>query len=458
MDMNILDGAGKMDTNPPSETDKEVDNVPVNLQQFQQAIFPMGYQQYSRSQQHLSQPMNLFGNFHGNYNPYYSQQQTTTTSNRPSSAPPILPPMTSERMDGGAGSSAGVPSPSEESINNNNESSSSNNKKKKATSKKKTTKTATTKPTKGKGKGGGHANKFTVAEDKCLLEAMERYKPIGNINWTSTVNYYNQTRPHGRPQRDQASIARRFNILHQTKAPTGDPNIPETIREAIRIQAAIVSKAESLKSMNGVMSSDEDEFENPFVNEDDDEENHQYDDKNNEDDDSEEEEESDDINKTTKTPSRRRTTPKQPVTKRKTSSSKDTPSFSAKKKGGIADVLEFLVTQEQLHSKREKRREKLVEKKEKLKAKRDDRKMKMLLGILGKGINTFAKRKEDKVNIEAILLDSSSSSSGMESSDDSEDDEEYSSLSDRDSPPTKRRKLKQSKKKGGPKTTGEEDE
>jgi len=457
MDMNILDGAGKMDTNPPSETDKEVDNVPVNLQQFQQAIFPMGYQQYSRSQQHLSQPMNLFGNFHGNYNPYYSQQQTTTTSNRPSSAPPILPPMTSERMDGGAGSSAGVPSPSEESINNNNESSSSNNKKKKATSKKKTTKTATTKPTKGKGKGGGHANKFTVAEDKCLLEAMERYKPIGNINWTSTVNYYNQTRPHGRPQRDQASIARRFNILHQTKAPTGDPNIPETIREAIRIQAAIVSKAE-LKSMNGVMSSDEDEFENPFVNEDDDEENHQYDDKNNEDDDSEEEEESDDINKTTKTPSRRRTTPKQPVTKRKTSSSKDTPSFSAKKKGGIADVLEFLVTQEQLHSKREKRREKLMEKKEKLKAKRDDRKMKMLFGILGKGINTFAKRKEDKVNIEAILLDSSSSSSGMESSDDSEDDEEYSSLSDRDSPPTKRRKLKQSKKKGGPKTTGEEDE
>ena len=455
--MNILDGAGKMDTNPPSETDKEVDNVPVNLQQFQQAIFPMGYQQYSRSQQHLSQPMNLFGNFHGNYNPYYLQQQTTTTSNRPSSAPPILPPMTSERMDGSAGSSAGVPSPSEESINNNNESSSSNNKKKKATSKKKTTKTATTKPTKGKGKGGGHANKFTVAEDKCLLEAMERYKPIGNINWTSTVNYYNQTRPHGRPQRDQASIARRFNILHQTKAPTGDPNIPETIREAIRIQAAIVSKAE-LKSMNGVMSSDEDEFENPFVNEDDDEENHQYDDKNNEDDDSEEEEESDDINKTTKTPSRRRTTPKQRVTKRKTSSSKDTPSFSAKKKGGIADVLEFLVTQEQLHSKREKRREKLVEKKEKLKAKRDDRKMKMLFGILGKGINTFAKRKEDKVNIEAILLDSSSSSSGMESSDDSEDDEEYSSLSDRDSPPTKRRKLKQSKKKGGPKTTGEEDE
>ena len=457
MDMNILDGAGKMDTNPPSETDKEVDNVPVNLQQFQQAIFPMGYQQYSRSQQHLSQPMNLFGNFHGNYNPYYSQQQTTTTSNRPSSAPPILPPMTSERMDGGAGSSAGVPSPSEESINNNNESSSSNNKKKKATSKKKTTKTATTKPTKGKGKGGGHANKFTVAEDKCLLEAMERYKPIGNINWTSTINYYNQTRPHGRPQRDQASIARRFNILHQTKAPTGDPNIRETIREAIRIQAAIVSKAE-LKSMNGVMSSDEDEFENPFVNEDDDEENHQYDDKNNEDDDSEEEEESDDINKTTKTPSRRRTTPKQRVTKRKTSSSKDTPSFSAKKKGGIADVLEFLVTQEQLHSKREKRHEKLMEKKEKLKAKRDDRKMKMLLGILGKGINTFAKRKEDKVNIEAILLDSSSSSSGMESSDDSEDDEEYSSLSDRDSPPTKRRKLKQSKKKGGPKTTGEEDE
>ena len=454
MDMNILDGAGKMDTNPPSETDKEVDNVPVNLQQFQQAIFPMGYQQYSRSQQHLSQPMNLFGNFHGNYNPYYSQQQTTTTSNCPSSAPP----MTSERMDGGAGSSAGVPSPSEESINNNNESSSSNNKKKKkATSKKKTTKTATTKPTKGKGKGGGHANKFTVAEDKCLLEAMERYKPIGNINWTSTVNYYNQTRPHGRPQRDQASIARRFNILHQTKAPTGDPNIRETIREAIRIQAAIVSKAE-LKSMNGVMSSDEDEFENPFVNEDDDEENHQYDDKNNEDDDSEEEEESDDINKTTKTPSRRRTTPKQRVTKRKTSSSKDTPSFSAKKKGGIADVLEFLVTQEQLHSKREKRHEKLMEKKEKLKAKRDDRKMKMLLGILGKGINTFAKRKEDKVNIEAILLDSSSSSSGMESSDDSEDDEEYSSLSDRDSPPTKRRKLKQSKKKGGPKTTGEEDE
>ena len=450
MDMNILDGAGKMDTNPPSETDKEVDNVPVNLQQFQQAIFPMGYQQYSRSQQHLSQPMNLFGNFHGNYNPYYLQQQTTTTSNRPSSAPPILPPMTSERMDGGAGSSAGVPSPSEESINNNNESSSSNNKKK-------TTKTATTKPTKGKGKGGGHANKFTVAEDKCLLEAMERYKPIGNINWTSTINYYNQTRPHGRPQRDQASIARRFNILHQTKAPTGDPNIPETIREAIRIQAAIVSKAE-LKSMNGVMSSDEDEFENPFVNEDDDEENHQYDDKNNEDDDSEEEEESDDINKTTKTPSRRRTTPKQRVTKRKTSSSKDTPSFSAKKKGGIADVLEFLVTQEQLHSKREKRHEKLMEKKEKLKAKRDDRKMKMLLGILGKGINTFAKRKEDKVNIEAILLDSSSSSSGMESSDDSEDDEEYSSLSDRDSPPTKRRKLKQSKKKGGPKTTGEEDE
>jgi len=97
-----------MDSNTNSsaadETDKEGDNVPVNLQQFQQAMFPLAYQQYSRSQQHLSQPMNLFGNFHGNYNPYYSQQQTsTTTGSQPASAPPFLPPMTM----GGESSSGG---------------------------------------------------------------------------------------------------------------------------------------------------------------------------------------------------------------------------------------------------------------------------------------------------------------------------------------------------------------
>jgi len=277
-----------MDSNTNSsaaeEMDKEGDNVPVNLQQFQQAMFPLAYQQYSRSQQHsLSQPMNLFGNFHGNYNPYYSHQQqttTTTTGNRPASAPPFLPPMTTMGGDSSSGG-GGVPSPSEDSCTGNKKNDKNNSKAttdhttKKSSSSTNSSGSKNNKnktKSKGKGKGGGHANKFTLAEDKCLLEAMERYKPIGNINWTSTVNYYNQTQPNGRPQRDQASIAQRFNILHQTKAPTGDPNIPETIREAIRIQAAIVSKAE-MKSMNGVLSSDEDEFENPFIDDEEDNDN-----------------------------------------------------------------------------------------------------------------------------------------------------------------------------------------
>lgn len=440
-----------MDTTTPppaaeeTSTEKDGDddtNVPppLNLHQMQHAMFPMGaYQQYSQTQQHsLTQPMNLFGNFNGNYNPYYSHH---ATSRRPASAP-TLPGVVNTTNVGV------VPTKNQTSDNSsvNNNGNSRNKKKKKTTTPKP--------PTKGKGKGGGHANKFSVAEDKCLLEAMERYKPIGNINWTSTVNYYNQTRPPARPQRDQASIARRFNILHQTKAPTGDPNIPETIREAIRIQAAIVAKAE-MKSMNGPCSSDDNEFENPFLTEDDDD-NDDNDDMEDEDDDNAEDTQQEEEGRRSSSSSakkKRKVTPKQRTTKTKS----DTPKFS--KKGGISDVLEFLVTQERLQSERDKRRDKRMEKRERLKAKREDCKMKMMLGILGKGINTLAKRKEDRVNVEALLLDSSSSDDNNSSNESSDEQEDTSSVSDRDSPPTKRRKLsKHHGRVAGPKTTGEDDD
>jgi hypothetical protein len=68
---------------------------------------------------------------------------------------------------------------------------------------------------------------------------MEKYKPVGNPAWKQFTTYYNLHRPKGYPERDDKSLRRRYTSLVETKAPTGDPNVPEEVLEAKRIEEMI---------------------------------------------------------------------------------------------------------------------------------------------------------------------------------------------------------------------------
>ena len=96
---------------------------------------------------------------------------------------------------------------------------------------------------KGAGKGGGQGMQYTNQETIFLLEAMKKYKPIGQVEWQAVHDYYNGKVDDEERYRDVHALRRKYNSLHQKKVPTGDPNIPEVVRIAKKIEKAIVKKS-----------------------------------------------------------------------------------------------------------------------------------------------------------------------------------------------------------------------
>ena len=77
-------------------------------------------------------------------------------------------------------------------------------------------------------------------EEEVLLDIMEDILPINPTEWETVLLNHQQSFP----RRTLASIQRRFNELVRTTEPTGDPNIPRSVRRAKTIRDMIVEKTD----------------------------------------------------------------------------------------------------------------------------------------------------------------------------------------------------------------------
>ena len=266
--------------------------------------------------------------------------------------------------------------------------------------------------TQGQGRGGGRSNQYSKREIQVLLTAVEKYLPIGNPAWKAVEDYYNEHRPEKRPERDLDSLRKKYKELHLKKPPTGDPNIPEEVLEAKRIEEKIIEASQSFVASNLDTTNEE------IVVDD------------NED------------------------------TNSKAAKSNTGRSRNSKKKEKVSEEMNFLEymmehdlresqkdrEREEREMKRERARERRQAKRERARERRDNKKsnksMKMWAGLFGMAMNTWVTKKIDEVDVAAIgkMMESSSSS-------DSSSDESLSSISSSDSPPYKRKKQRALRKK-----------
>jgi hypothetical protein len=90
-----------------------------------------------------------------------------------------------------------------------------------------------------------HSNaKFTDEETQALLDAMRMIIPIGREEWEQVVTEFNHYFPLSR--RGLENLRRKFNTMANKKIPTGDPNIPDHVKEAKEINSLIFSKSEAV--------------------------------------------------------------------------------------------------------------------------------------------------------------------------------------------------------------------
>ena len=351
--------------------------VPVNIFPNQHSAIPFGV--YGDYQQ---QPSNQTGRHSAptvpGYSGHYLNLSATQENNRNSSVQESLAAMPEEP------------------------------KKKKAVSKSKKTVTA-------KSKAAG--KDYTKKETTMLLDCMEKYKPIGSIEWNSVVDCFNSKLEEGRPERDAPSIRRKYTSLYVKKAPTGDPNIPEPVLRAKAIQKEIENKSEMIDAEDMTEGSEEagpveggDESSGAAGAQ---------------------------TNSTTPSAAARKD-----QSKSSTSSSKRGRSKKGKKKSEkseTSEILEAFIMTEKMSAKRE-------EKREKARDKRDKRNMKMMLSMMATAVNVLASKKGNKkhgsrpvIDLEKVIGSSSSSSSSSDSS--------LSPYDSDDSPPVKRLKLDRMEKR-----------
>ena len=91
---------------------------------------------------------------------------------------------------------------------------------------------------------------YSTEEVAYLLECINTHLPIGSEAWNKVLEDYNNE--YGEKNRDTNSIRRKFTKLHSAKTPTGDPNCPDEVREAKRIQREIEAKMESTEEVDVV--------------------------------------------------------------------------------------------------------------------------------------------------------------------------------------------------------------
>ena len=81
-----------------------------------------------------------------------------------------------------------------------------------------------------------------TTEPETILESIEEHLPIGQMEWETVEQRHSLLYPE--QKRTIESIKRKFRILYNTKAPTGNPNIPPHVRKAKAIKQKITTRAE----------------------------------------------------------------------------------------------------------------------------------------------------------------------------------------------------------------------
>jgi hypothetical protein len=83
---------------------------------------------------------------------------------------------------------------------------------------------------------------FSTTELETFLEFNEEHLPIGQMEWETVEQRHSLLYPE--QQRTIESLKRKFRKLYNTKAPTGNPNIPPHIRKAKELKQKINDRAE----------------------------------------------------------------------------------------------------------------------------------------------------------------------------------------------------------------------
>ncbi|KAL7284664.1 hypothetical protein ACG7TL_001961 [Trametes sanguinea] len=99
------------------------------------------------------------------------------------------------------------------------------------------------------GRKAGSLN-FSDADVRELLRLIRKILPIGELGWNKVqAGYAAYASRHGRPKRDVRSLRLKYYRLVNSKKQTGDPECPEEVREAKRIDRAIEERV-LMSSMN----------------------------------------------------------------------------------------------------------------------------------------------------------------------------------------------------------------
>ena len=100
---------------------------------------------------------------------------------------------------------------------------------------------------------------FSERELQSLLDTIESILPIGSEEWDRVRNVHSID--FEEQQRTVESLRRKFRDLHLKKAPTGDPNMPATVRRAKEINLLIRQKSMVCIDCNETEEEEEDDEE-----------------------------------------------------------------------------------------------------------------------------------------------------------------------------------------------------
>ena len=73
---------------------------------------------------------------------------------------------------------------------------------------------------------------FTIGEQERLNDSVKLILPLGEAEWEQVTANYNKRLPQGMHERNMESLRRKFKKKYSIKKPTGDPMIPDHVRES----------------------------------------------------------------------------------------------------------------------------------------------------------------------------------------------------------------------------------
>jgi hypothetical protein len=102
----------------------------------------------------------------------------------------------------------------------------------------------------GPKKKGGRGAQYTEEETDLLLDILDEILPVGALDWIQVRNKFNDHVTEKR-KRTKEALQRKFNGMHQTKVPTGDPNMPHEIWRAKSIADKVLEKSNAQVLVDG---------------------------------------------------------------------------------------------------------------------------------------------------------------------------------------------------------------